>query len=248
VIVLWALVGCVVGVGGVRVVDELTMVATVLEPPRPVAGTDVAVEVWLANPDRVAVDVLVWTCVPAPGGCAESRLESARLQRTWRPEVDGVTARTVVALPELPAEVWDDDDELSVIVWTLGCVRGRCDVFDRLDADPEDPSLHAVLDDPLSWTDLPGFGEAALGFRTVKVLREVTEIPNRNPRVLPLRADGQRVSVVAYDPDERDQVEVRAVTTAGTWEDGRWTGRDAGRLFVVVTDGRDGAAVEMIER
>jgi hypothetical protein len=243
------LAGCVDVSTPSETLDELATVAIVLDPPRPAVGDEVEVDVWVANPRGLPVDVLVWTCVPNKlGGCAESEVGLSPGERSVLLPVQGPRVSATVALPEVPRRLWETEREAPLLLWSLACVRGRCDLFDELLEHPTDPSLHERLDDPLGWTGLPGIDEAHLGFRRVELLRAAPQERNRNPRIHPLVAVGADIEVTVYDPDDGDRVEVRAVATSGVWVDGRWTGCAPGRLFVIATDGRDGTAVRSIAR
>ncbi len=251
---LWlgALAGCVGSVRSSDIVEDVSIVAIKVDPPVPISGDDARIEVYVANPDALELDVLIWTCVPTgESSCAEGELGWAPADRALRLRLDGTIAEVTVPVPslELAGVV---PRTAAVLVWTLACVPGRCAIFDELAAWPDDPALHSRLDLPLKWEDMPGFEEATLGFRRLDVAAKLTNDPNRNPRIAAAVQGEHWIAIASVDPDDGDEVELRSVATTGDFElvegGGWWYGGGSGHLFVVATDGREGLDVRVLTR
>lgn len=249
-IALTWVMGCVVEVQPTEAVQDVHVVATQLIPPQPVAGEPLTARAYVANPAALDIEVLIWSCVPTDDGCAEPGLGLTPAQRAVAVPLDGVSAEVSVVLPPAPDDVPTRD--LILLLWTLACVEGACAVFDDLRATPDDPALHEILDDPQAWDGMPGFDDAALGYRVVELRAGEARIPNRNPRLLPpVLSDLGVVDVDTADPDG-DRVELRGVVTSGTFladdHGGVWSGTRPGTLFVVGTDHEDGLDVVVAHR
>ncbi len=181
-VLLALLAGCMPGPNEETIIDDLRVVAAVVEPPEIAPDEAATVDLHIADPLGLNPDVLVWTCTRTGPGCAER--DQPLDGRSWAaPVTDGI------ATVDLPTTVGQaaaaSDTVLAVELWTLACEPGACDIFERWrNAVPGTGLSHDVaieLEDPGSLISDVEFEKAALAVKRVFVSSRPAEERARNP-------------------------------------------------------------------
>lgn len=174
---LLLLLGCG-GPNEETLIDELRVVAMVVDPPEIAPGADAAITTYVADPLAEAPEVMLWTCTNLGDGCLEAALEDQGT--TVATPVDGIVSATRTAPAELAYAVGDGEVVLPVLLWALACVPGLCPVIDLAASSPGGSSeLSAFLADPFTgMEDLPLVG-TSLALSTIDV--STRSEPLRNP-------------------------------------------------------------------
>ncbi len=263
VVILSLLAGCM-GANEDTLVDELRVMAVVVEPPEAAPGATVAITAYIADPApdsaEGAPDVLLWTCTNLGDGCLEAT-EPGQSTTVGAP-TDGqlVTTRTVP--PALAGVVGDGTTVLPLLLWTLACAPGLCPAIDLAAAAPapdtaDADTLATFLADPITGAeDLPLVG-TSLALAQVAVSTRAAPLTNpvlTPPTDLPAVDVGGSVDITftvdragtAYGYTTRggfDATEYEVVdgTVILTW----FGGDEAGTadLWVVVNGADGGSAV-----
>ncbi|MEQ1502437.1 MAG: hypothetical protein ABMB14_09405 [Myxococcota bacterium] len=252
-VIAWALAGC----DGIRPTPNtilgLQVVAIQNEPAEPAPLEGLRLTSWVADGIGAGADVLVWVCTPVDGRCAEvfppgsTGLPLSLWTRTGRAAPTFTTDTPWAWFAGLADQNLDLPEEYrgKLLVWTLACVPGVCDVIDRVAADPVSGSeawmeVTAMLGDPTTWIgDLPD-GQVSLAAKLVPVYlgddpggtdyvdygygtpTTVRDGQNHNPTLTPLVHDASdRVTFLDFvDPDGDPLTTARSFVTAGgvTWQ------------------------------
>ena len=194
--------GCTSQLSHPSLVTDVRVVGVVAEPAQPAPGELLELEVVVANPKGRDLELLVWSCTPIEGICAEVELlDEARWVAV--PEVVDGVARIERQLPD-PAEDWAElveewpalteellDEYLdggAIPLFVLACERDLCPVIEQArqalaDDTPlhrEDP-LSVALGDPASWlAELP-FDGVSFASRALPTRPVDDTTPNDNP-------------------------------------------------------------------
>jgi hypothetical protein len=184
-LVLSLLSGCGYGSRGVTQVDDVFIVAVVVDPPEVGLGDTVRVSVDVADPAGLGVQVLLWTCVYIDGRCAEDTLLYPHERMAiLDPALDEFAEFTA---PDT-MEGLGQGESAEVPLWALACVPGQCGPLDEMaevlaaeGAILLSPTQRANLADPTDWATELGFGEANLAYRTVEASTQPVDSRNRSP-------------------------------------------------------------------
>lgn len=235
--------------------EELRVLALVVEPPEAAPGAELSLSAWVADPLDEAPELMIWTCTDLGEGC----LEAARADQgttVGRPE-DGVLHTTRTVPEALAYAVADGETVLPVPLWALACVPGACPVLDLAAEDPAGSAeLSAFLADPFAgMEELPRAG-TSLAFSTLGVSTRAEPVVNPSFTRSPgeLRAAPEESLALDF---ETDAAELWGYATAGGFampsyavEGGaarmEWVAPAAAgsvRLWVVANGAEGGAAV-----
>lgn len=235
--------GCGVGSSHPSQVNDVQVLAAVVEPAQPAPGDTVLAQVYVADPLERGTELLVWSCTPADDlPCAELVGGVEALAAVVDEPVEGRFS-LVRTIPEeaasLAVQAGFGAEGLALVVFLLACEPGLCPVISEARAAlaaPQDTeaarALAAQLADPESWMrDLPLEG-VALATRLVPLAGGGSR--NENPsaeqrfrpsgdvgtplRVQPGEAVNLRFSV--YDPDGT-RVDAFGYTTLGRFDEER---------------------------
>lgn len=177
--------GCGYGSRGVTQVDDVFVVAVVVDPPEVGLGDTVRVSVDVADPAGLGVKVLVWSCVYVDGRCAEDAfLQPHERMAILDPALDEFVE---FAAPE-NMEGLEQGDSASVPLWALACVPGDCGPLDEMSTVIDSqgavlltPEQQSDLANPSEWAAGLGFAEANLAYRTVEASTRPVDSRNRSP-------------------------------------------------------------------
>lgn len=165
---LWLLgPGCGVGSSDPSQVNDVQVLAAVIEPPQPAPGETVLAQVFVADPKGRGTELLVWSCTPGTERpCAELVAGAAGMVAV----VDEPTLgrfSLVRQIPEnaasLAVQAGFEGEGLAVVVALLACEPGLCPIIsearEALAAGGDEALAEALADklaDPESWMqDLP---------------------------------------------------------------------------------------------
>jgi hypothetical protein len=268
---VWALAAllaaCEDGPNDETVVDELTVLAMVAQPPEVGPGETLDLDVWVVDPAGAGVDLLVWACTPVGEQCAETAVLSAPLS-TWSRVWRGVSGPQRASFP-IPVEaglvIEPPAQTTSFFVWALACAPGVCDLHRRVELAPPpgSPAWSSVVEelaDPTSQLDGRPIEVAALSVRRLVLSIRPPGERNLPPTLLrvgdePLFAAPGEELVLAFQVT--DATLVWPYATAGGFEYARyavsqgtagmrWVAPDQPgpvELYVVADDGLGGAAI-----
>lgn len=205
-----------IGCGGPNeetLVDELRVMAMVVDPPEVAPGADAAITTYVADPLEEAPDVMVWTCTNLGDGCLEAALEDQGT--TVASPADGIVSTTRTAPAELAYAVGDGETVLPVLLWALACVPGACPVIDLAASSPSgSQALSDFLADPFTgMEDLPLVG-TSLAFSTIDVSMRADPLLNPGFASTPTEVVGAPEETVSLD-FETDAYELWGYTTGG---------------------------------
>jgi hypothetical protein len=269
-VVIALLLGCGGGALGPTEVDDVLVIATVVSPPEVGLGDRVSVTVAVADPAALGVQVLLWTCVPFDGGCAE---DAALLPSERLAIVDPALDEAVELLAPDELSFDGEGQTLEVPLWALACVPGDCGPLDAMAEVLErgelfDDQQRADLADPSRWAEEIGFDGANLAVRTVTASTRGVAERNQNPFYSATYLEGLDPVLVADrgeavdlgflvgDPNG-DTVYAYAYTTIGAFAERRTKVEDGvvhpwflapaqagtGELWIVFDDRDGGVAV-----
>ena len=184
-LLLSLLTGCGLGSSGPTQVDDVFVVAVVVDPPEVGLGDKVRVSVDVADPAGLGVEVLVWTCVYVDGRCAEDTvLYPHERMAILDPALDEYVE---FSAPDTMEGLGPGDSAL-VPLWALACVPGQCGPLDEmavvLDAEGAillSATQRANLANPSEWAADLGFEESNLAYRTVEASTLPPDSRNRSP-------------------------------------------------------------------
>lgn len=173
-----------VGCGGPNeetLLDELRVLAVVLEPPELAPGESTTVSAVVVDPLAEGVEALIWTCADLGEGCLEAAAPAQG--STVATPVDGVISAEIAVPSALAGAVADGETVLPVPLWTLVCAPGLCDVIALAASAPavgsEDAQpLSAFLADPsAAMAELPLSG-TSLALTLLRVSQRADPITN----------------------------------------------------------------------
>jgi len=211
---LLALLGCG-GANDETLVDELRVMAVVVEPPEVAPGATATVTTWIADPNDDAPEALVWTCTNLGDGCLEAA-EPTQGTTVGEP-ADGVIVTERAAPLAFTPIVADGETVVPVLLWALACAPGLCPAIDLAASAPaigtEDAdTLATFLGDPFEGAeDLPLVG-TSLALAQIQVSARAA--PLTNPLLTPVDADAALVVGAGASIDLAFTVEAPGVTTA----------------------------------
>lgn len=194
VVILSLLAGCM-GADEDTLVDELRVMAVIVEPPEAAPGVTVAITAYIADPapdpDGAAPEVLLWTCTNLGDGCLEAT-EPGQGTTVGAP-TDGQLVTTRIVPPALAGVVGDGTTVLPLLLWTLACAPELCPAIDRAAAAPDTAdadTLAAFLADPITGAeDLPLVGtslalaQLSVSTRAAQLTNPVLTPPSELPSV-----------------------------------------------------------------
>ncbi|MDP2313542.1 MAG: hypothetical protein Q8P41_11600 [Pseudomonadota bacterium] len=253
------------GCGGANdetLVDELRVMAVVVEPPEVAPGATATITAWVADPGDVAPDALLWTCTNLGDGCLEAA-EAAQGTTVSAP-TDGTVVTERIAPPALAGVVADGTTVLPVLLWALACAPGVCPAIDLATAAPaagtdDADALATFLADPFEGAEaLPLLG-TSLALAQVQVSTRATPLVNpvlTGPDVELVVAPGASIDL-AFTVSAPGVVTAYGYTTNGGFDateyavvDGAvtltWFGSDTAgdaELWVIVNGEDGGSAV-----
>jgi hypothetical protein len=260
VVILSLLAGCM-GANEDTLVDELRVMAVVVEPPEAAPGATVAITAYIADPDSdgSAPEVLLWTCTNVGDGCLEAA-EPGQGTTVGAP-TDGQLVSTRMVPPALAGVVGDGTTVLPLLLWTLACAPDLCPAIALAAASPEADTADAdtlatFLADPITGAEnLPLVG-TSLALAQLAVSTRAAPLTNpvlTPPAALPSVAVGGSVDITftvdragtAYGYTTRGGFDATAYeivdgTVILTWFGGDEAG--SADLWVVV-NGVDGGSV-----
>ena len=184
-VVLAACTGCMAGPNTETKIDDLRVVAVVLEPPEVSAGDTLAVDVTVADPEENGVELLFWTCTDPfyAGECLEANLPVA--QWVWEGKLDAGHWTHALDIPSsLGAWFAKGFTEIPVTIWALACEPGLCDLFEEVRQG--DPGLSARLASPNDILRGLPFEGVSLARRQAWVSGREPGERNENPVATPL--------------------------------------------------------------
>lgn len=168
------LAACAAGPNEETLLDEVRVVAVVVEPPEVAPGEAATVTVTVADPLGEGPGALAWTCTNLGDGCLEAA-EPGLGALTGEVE-DGRLVATKTAPAALAGVVADGETVLPLPLWVLACVPGLCPLVDDPTADPE--ATAAFFADPFAgMEDLPMVG-ASLALGRVAISTRATPLAN----------------------------------------------------------------------
>ncbi len=166
-------------------IDDLRVVAVVLEPPEVSAGDTMAVDVTVADPEGNGAELLFWTCTDPfyAGECLEANLPLDQWVQEGELDADHWTHAL-----EIPASLgaWfaKGFTEMPVTTWTLACEPGLCDLFEEVRRG--DPGVGARLASPEDILQGLPFEGVSLARRLALVSGREPGVRNENPVADPL--------------------------------------------------------------
>lgn len=258
---LLLLSACGMGPSDETLLDELRVIAAVVEPPEISPGESVGITATVVDPMDAGMALVMWSCTPTAGGCAEDRLPLA--DRLAVPDVTDNTASATFRTPIVPLP---EDTIASGIVWLLACEPGLCDVIDAarsaLETDGDFPD---ALRDPVALLQSLPLTGVSLATRSVGLSDRPAEERNTNPVIsvtapLPLTVSAEEeleFPIDIADNTVTDDLVAVGLTTGGGFGaplfdvlEGRadltYFAPDSMGLvdlYVVVEDGEGGSAV-----
>ena len=141
---------------------DLMVFAVQTEPTRYVPGLPVSAVVTLANPDRIEVELLVWSCLANGRGACIGGDEAPLLSDPVVVASAGLQSR--VSLNDPAAALYDlarGAAPAGLQVWALACEVGACPIIAEVEAG-DSAALRALGAPPELLSTLPA-GEAAMG-------------------------------------------------------------------------------------
>lgn len=258
---LLLLTACGMGPSDETLLDELRVIAAVAEPPEISPGDSVDITATVVDPVGAGMELVIWSCTPTTGGCAEDRLPLS--ERLAVPDITNNTATATLRTPVVPLP---EDTVLSGIVWLLACEPGLCDVIsDAEEAIRTDGDFPDALRDPITLLQgLPLTG-VSLATRSVGLSTRPVSERNVNPVItvtspLPATVDSEselELPLDIVDDSVGDALVAIGLTTGGGFGsplfdvfEGRadlnyFAPESTGvvDLYVVVEDGDGGSAV-----
>ena len=141
---------------------DLMVFAVLTEPTRYVPGLPVSAEVTLANPDRIEVELLVWSCLANGRGACIGGDEAPLLSDPVVVAPAGLQSR--VSLNDPAAALYDQARGAApagLQVWALACEIGACPIIGEVEAG-ETAALRELGDPPELLSTLPP-GQSAMG-------------------------------------------------------------------------------------
>ena len=168
-------------------VDELRVIASVVNPPEVEPGADFEVQTFFANPEGGDARAVTWVCTNLGDGCLEAAGGSSSLQSTST-EGDADTWTHDHTITDFLTPVVAEAETLTATqLWTLYCEADLCPLIDEVAAlEPTaawPDGLHDQLANPLEWmTELPMEG-VSLAYQLITT--SVTDTPHANPVIEP---------------------------------------------------------------
>lgn len=261
------LAGCSVDTEHASLVDELTVLSIIGQPPEVEPGGTLGLDIWVVDPSRRGADLLVWLCVSEDStSCSNGVLGDFDGAVGWVGHgVDGLQQLRFEVPEEVALYLPSSDVVVPFQVWALACQPGACDIHALVESRPRWTSaawgeMMRGLGDPWSLLDGLSMEEANLAVRHLGVSQRPPEDRNLPPLLLPLdagpftvRAGGELV--LAFQTT--DTLFVWPYTTAGRFEYARYSASQGAtsmswlapptpgpaRLFVAADDGLGGTAM-----
>jgi hypothetical protein len=213
-LLLLALLACG-GANDETLVDELRVMAVVIEPPEVAPGATATITTWIADPDDDAPEALVWTCTNLGDGCLEAA-EPTQGATVGEP-ADGVIVTERMAPPAFAPIVADGETVLPVLLWALACAPGLCPAVDLAASAPaigtdDAATLTTFLGDPITGAEALPLVGTSLALAQIQVSARAT--PLVNPLVTPVDPDATLVVGVGASLDLAFTIDAPGVTTA----------------------------------
>ena len=156
------LAACTRGEAEEGLLVDLMVFAVLTEPTRYVPGLPVSAEVTLANPDRIEVELLVWSCLANGRGACIGSDEAPLLSDPVVVAPAGLQTR--VSLNDPAAALYDQARGAApagLQVWALACEVGACPIIGEVEAG-EAAALRELGAPPDLLSTLPP-GQSAMG-------------------------------------------------------------------------------------
>ena len=194
------LAGCSMGANPETLIDELRVVAIVLEPPEAAPGEPVTVTTHLSDPTGVGAHAGAWTCLGFFGECLEQ--DPNRLVTTT--ELGSQITWTLTA-PVEAAGILAKSEEAAASIWSMACEDGVCPLLEE-----DTPCAEDLADPYTMMTDLPLDG-VSLARRSLWMSNRPLEERMQNPTVT---ADFSEPPVVSPEDSEDLCFSVEGATDA----------------------------------